>query len=461
MTFPPARIKAVIPAFLSLVLVIVRSIDAQNSGTSGVVAIGETISMNASAIIDSFDRTDPAKSTNGLYDAAKRQSNGNVFVFWNINSDLRNAFVYGDLYYYGPGGPMKNCANVQGTIGTPFEITVGPADDPTWAYWTEYTGGGNPPAGGSFVVNGTATDPTWIKVNGDFTVSGGKSFSILPDAQTDRYLNVWVTGKMTISGSGWLAQDSFVHVTWFVDKDVTIGGDKYQNRSGKAANLSLQAVGTGNVNVTGPTNLIAMINAPSRKLNISGAGGLSGSLYCKSLVLGAGSGVHCDEALLVTENPPPPPPPSGEVTITFDGQMAGTSKMVSQYVESEMQFTGQPDLAQNGGGFSNYPENGTAYLQGAYRLAFLDQSGRLFALKSVDLAEYSTVYAVPDSVTFVGSKVDGSTVSQTFVTDGQMDGSGPLPDFETFTFGPEWTDLLRVDMQGDNGFSIDNIVVER
>jgi hypothetical protein len=463
MIFPQTRIQALLPAFLALAFFALSSVNAQNSGgMSGVVAIGETISMNGSAVIDSFDPTDPSKSTNGLYDPAKRQSNGNVNIFWNTNSDLRNAFVYGDLYSGRAGASVKNCANVQGTIGTPFDINVGPANDPTWAYWTEYAGGGNPPAGGTFTVNGTTDNPTWIKVNGDFTVPGGKTFSIVPDTQTDRYLNLWVTGKLTISGSGYLVQNPFVHVTWFVDKDISIGGNNYQNQSGKAANVSLQAVGsTGKINITGPTCLIAMINAPLRTLNISGSGGLSGSLYCNSLVLGAGSAVHCDEALLWTPPTPPPPPPSGESSISCEGQAPGASSLVDQYVEAEIQFTGQPDLIHTGAGVGGRPDNGTGYLQGAYRLTFLDQHGRLFTLKSVDLAEYSTVYAFPTSMTFIGSKVDGTTVSQTFVTDGQMDSIGGLPDFQTFTFGPEWTDLLRVDMESDYGFSIDNIVVER
>lgn len=109
---------------------------------------------------------------------------------------------------------------------------------------------------------------------------------------------------------------------------------------------------------------------------------------------------------------------------------------------------------------SGYPDNGTAYLQSAYKMAFLDVRGRLLKLKAVDLAEYSYVYAYPTSITFVGSKANGVTVSQTLTLDGQLGVAGSA-DFQTFVFGEEWIDLLRIDLESAFPFSIDNLVLER
>jgi len=85
-------------------------------------------------------------------------------------------------------------------------------------------------------------------------------------------------------------------------------------------------------------------------------------------------------------------------------------------------------------------------------------SGSPFNLMSVDLAEYSTV--VPDAVTvhFVGYRFDGSIVTQDFTTDGIIDGTGPGVDFETFHFGPEFSNLSRVEIP-TFGWSLDNLVV--
>ena len=84
--------------------------------------------------------------------------------------------------------------------------------------------------------------------------------------------------------------------------------------------------------------------------------------------------------------------------------------------------------------------------------------GSLFGVASVDLAEYSTV--VPSAVTvhFIGYRYDGSTISQDFTTDGIMDGTGPLADFQIFLFSPGWSGLTRVEVP-TYGWSLDNLVV--
>jgi hypothetical protein len=85
-------------------------------------------------------------------------------------------------------------------------------------------------------------------------------------------------------------------------------------------------------------------------------------------------------------------------------------------------------------------------------------NGGAFGLTSVDLAEYSTAFQSPLTVHFVGHRQDGSTVTTDFVTDGVIDGTGPLADFVTFYFDQEWTDLTRVEIPGW-GWSLDNLVV--
>jgi hypothetical protein len=406
--------------------------------------------MSGSAVVDSFDSSDPLKSTNGLYDPAKRQMKGNIFIIDNTGSDLRNAYVYGDVTYSGP--EIKNATHVQGAIGTPCDTPIAPVNDPTWSdgSFVQYAGGGNPPGSGVFVANGTAINPTQIKVLGDFTVPGGKSFSILTDGQGDRYLTIWVTGKFTTSGSGRLLQDPLAHVTWIVDKDITTGGDNYNNPGITAGKVSLLAVGPGKVNITGAIGLVAAIAAPLRDVYISGEGELSGDVTSSTLTLSGGSAVHFDEALTF----------SGPFRISFEGQPPETAYVINQYLESDVQFTGQPSLIHNGGGLSLFPDNGTAYLQSAYKMAFLDVRGRLFKLKAVDLAEYSYVFPYPNSITFVGSKANGATVSQTLTIDGQLGVAGTA-DFQTFVFGDEWNDLLRIDVQSAFAFSLDNLSLER
>lgn len=136
------------------------------------------------------------------------------------------------------------------------------------------------------------------------------------------------------------------------------------------------------------------------------------------------------------------------LTITFDGQTPGTDVSVQQYLESGMLFTSYRTVGtnvfptpggvgRNGGGISGYPEDGTAYLQAGSttdRLVCRFIDGRLFDFTSVDLAEYSTAVPIPLTVQFVGYFTDVSSYIQTRTTDGIIDGTGPLPDFQTFGF---------------------------
>jgi hypothetical protein len=159
----------------------------------------------------------------------------------------------------------------------------------------------------------------------------------------------------------------------------------------------------------------------------------------------------------------------GTLNITFDGapfQPPGTSYYVQQYFESGMWFrplgvVGPGNgFSRLGGGRTARPENGTAYIAAALgdSLLFSFLTGSSFDLVSVNLAEYSTV--VPNAVTvpFVGYRQDGSVVTTSFTTDGIIDGTGPLADFQTFHFGPEFTGLTRVEIPA-YGWSLDNLFI--
>ena len=152
------------------------------------------------------------------------------------------------------------------------------------------------------------------------------------------------------------------------------------------------------------------------------------------------------------------------ITITFDGpplQPPGSSYQIQSYSEAGVWFAPMPGtdgFGRNGAGIAMFPENGTAYLQAALgdSLMFGLDDGSSFDPVSVDLAEYSTV--VPDAVTvpFVGYRRDGGTVTTSFTTDGIMDGTGPLADFQTFNFPPAFSGVYRVEIPAF-GWSLDNL----
>lgn len=160
----------------------------------------------------------------------------------------------------------------------------------------------------------------------------------------------------------------------------------------------------------------------------------------------------------------------GTLHITFDGpplQPPGTATFVQQYYESTMWFRPLGEVGP-GNGFvrrgaspsTGWPDNGTAYLQAglgdSLKFSFIDNS--VFDLLSVDLAEFSTLYQTPLTVQFVGYRYDGSVVTSELTTDGIIDGTGPVADFEAFQFGSQWRGLTRVEIP-DSGWCLDNLYV--
>jgi len=159
----------------------------------------------------------------------------------------------------------------------------------------------------------------------------------------------------------------------------------------------------------------------------------------------------------------------GTLQITFDGPPvipSGARFSVTAYDEARMLFSplsGSDTFTRTGAHPpSAAPDDGSGYLAAPLgsSLMFICAGGSSFGLVSVDLAEYSTVFAnQPVTVSFVGYYSDGGTVTTSFTTDGIIDGTGPLADFQKFNFNSkDWSGLTRVEIPS-YGWSLDNLVV--
>jgi hypothetical protein len=157
--------------------------------------------------------------------------------------------------------------------------------------------------------------------------------------------------------------------------------------------------------------------------------------------------------------------------IEFDTPPFGLTGSRSQtyYTESGVEFRGMRPYtyspiapfsytgAQNPGRASN---DSVGFIQASHLLIDM-VDGSLFSLGSVSLAEYSVVVPSSRSFIFTGFYADGSTTSQTFVTDGLIDSIGGIDDFETFTFASTFKDLSYVTLTSPSLYkvSIDDLVV--
>jgi hypothetical protein len=263
------------------------------------VTLKNWLAMSGGGVIDSFDSGNPFKSTNGLYDVTKRQSNAGIGLLQSNStaSDLKSTYVYGSIQYSGPA--IKNTSNVQGTISSPFNTTIPDTSDPTWASgsYTSYAGGTMPFAS---ATTGSKNSPALIKVNGDMTLLSGNTVTITSGSNSanNSYLVIWVTGNLKVMSGGFIKQDQYANVTFYVDGDITTAAGGFTNASGLASNLSMVGVGTGHtVTVSGSGNFIGTVNAPADAVVVSGSGNFSGAVIGNNLTISGGASFHYDEAL--------------------------------------------------------------------------------------------------------------------------------------------------------------------
>ncbi len=256
------------------------------------ITLKGAIVMSGNATIDSFNSGDPFKSTNHLYDVTKRQSHGDVGTLSSGNSNLGNNYVYGNLGYSGSA-----LIPVLSTISTPFNASAPATADPSWSAgsWNSSITSVN---NSKTLTAGTQSSPAQYKLS-QINLSGNNIMTIVGNgAGTDGYIEIWVTGKMTTSGNAYITQDPTVHATYYIDDDITVSGNGYDNQSGRAGNVVINGVGTGNsATVSGNGDWIGVLNAPGFAVTLSGNGAYVGALIGNTLTISGNGSFHYDEAL--------------------------------------------------------------------------------------------------------------------------------------------------------------------
>ena len=218
-------------------------------------------------------------------------------------SNLSNTYVYGGIAYSTTGSAPQNASHVLGSITTPFTATPPSLSDPTWTPDISYTGGGSLPFSSISAPNSSYNDEAHaykVKINGNFTVPGGKTLAINAPSGGNgatTYIEFWVTGSFTTSGSGYITQAPNVHVTYIVDGSVTTSGGSFNNQSGFPGNTQFAVVGSGSVTCSGSANMIATIEAPNSAVTVSGTGLFIGSLIGNTMNISGGASYYYDDAL--------------------------------------------------------------------------------------------------------------------------------------------------------------------
>ena len=219
---------------------------AQKPGTAlytRAITTQNEIKLAASPFyIDSFDSSNTAKSTNGQYDVTKRQSHADVASNSSGGiSTLVNAHVYGNAS--SNGGAIAGTTNLHGTLYNNFSTTIPVVAKPVFLSQSPTYNAITNPSGPVTLVGGTASFPVNYKLT-DLTISSSVNKLILNTHAVgqESYINIWVTGAVTISGTGIIQQNPNVHVQLYSEGSIVIGGSGWQNQTTKAANLLVYGI---------------------------------------------------------------------------------------------------------------------------------------------------------------------------------------------------------------------------
>ena len=277
---------------------IVRPVSAFDQA---IVADGALDLTDQDIIIDSYDSRDPLKSTNGLYDLAKRQRNGNIATNGNI-LNAGNARVFGDVATN--SGTATGVANVTGTQRTDFYQEPIPVAAPSWPSI-------NP---SPMIVSGTATlaasstegSAASRYVLSSISLSGNHILTLSGNADgSTTYIEIYVTGNVTATGLSQIVLGSGVQAKIYFGGNVSVEGNGILNKNNQPGDLLMYGInppaGTSRSIQLGGTSLLsAAVYAPGHSVEINN-GGTRGSVYGsfvgKTVKMNGVTDLHYDEAL--------------------------------------------------------------------------------------------------------------------------------------------------------------------
>jgi hypothetical protein len=260
-----------------------------------------TISFSGNnAYVDSFDSSDPSKSTNGQYDSNKKQANGDLATNGTASNaiDLGNADIYGNANT-GDGGTVDIGPN--GSIGPTFtngDRTGSEVDAEANGWITHDFQSDIPdaslPSGASWVS--LASVPNTINA-GDYTLdsmslSGKKTVTI------SGYVRLHVTGNISMAGQSQIIILPGAKLEIYGAGSIAIAGNGISNQPGLSSDCQIIGLPTcTSVSVTGNGAHIGTVYAPQATVTVSGNGDVSGAVVASVINMTGNGGFHYDEAL--------------------------------------------------------------------------------------------------------------------------------------------------------------------
>jgi hypothetical protein len=272
---------------------------ATNEGLYSLpLLVKEGIDMNGNNVLtDSYDSTDPAKSTGGQYDPLKAGDKGDVASASGVTNAFKvgNANVWGKVMttpsggvYTGPMGAvgstnwqrsgksgvepgwLKNDLNTSiPDVTAPFTSATPPASAVIGGVNYGFVLGSGNYAVGKLNANTIVTGDAVLYVSSSINFSSGETITILPGASLKIYN---------------------------ASADATFNTINNSNGPVAFQYLGLNS-NDGTITMNGNNHFYGCIDAPYAMVKLSGSGQISGCIIARNLKMNGNAAIHYDESL--------------------------------------------------------------------------------------------------------------------------------------------------------------------
>src|SRR5947207_2840827 len=266
-----------------------------------IMSVGVVDLTNQNIVVDSYDSTDPTKSTNGLYDSTKRQENGDIATDGQL-IEAGNAQIYGDVATN--AGTVSGAANITGTERTDFYQEPIPVGAPSWPSINSTP---------STVTNTTILTASATKGSANsryqlsaISINGNQTLTLAgnPDG-SKTYIEIYVTGDISVTGTGQITVQPGVSATIYFVGNVDVAGNGIINSNNQPGDLQLYGIqpadgSSEHVNLGGNGQISASVYAPNHDVSINGGGSsghVFGSVVGKTVTMTGVTNLHYDEPL--------------------------------------------------------------------------------------------------------------------------------------------------------------------
>jgi hypothetical protein len=298
-TTPILYASGFVPSPLSAGSYISRTVrvGATNPPNTFIRAIASTgtITLTGGGVVDGFD------SSKGPYDTVtNRTAAGGLATDSGAVKavDVGTAHVYGTVTT-GPGGTISVAGGAVGDVAWNASST---GIEPGWtnnnmnvAYPSN-----SPPVGSWFqppINTSGGSNVTVLATGTNQMPSFTSSDSTKPMVVTGNAV-LYITGNLTVSGSGFIQINPGASLTIYVGGTTVISGGGVVNRTGLAQNFTYLGLSSNtSITYSGSAAFIGTFNAPQAALTISGSAGAYGAGIVKTATISGGAGFHYDSAL--------------------------------------------------------------------------------------------------------------------------------------------------------------------